>query len=271
MDDVALIKEKINIVDLIGEYLPLKKAGINFKANCPFHEEHTPSFMVSPERQIFHCFGCSKGGDIFKFLMEKEGIDFPEALEQLAQKAGVVLQRRKKDEKSEGDRLFEVNQKAAQFYSYMLTEHKLGSAALNYLKKRGLTDETIKTFNLGYAPQNWEALTKFLKKRGFTTGEIIRSGLGVASNSGCYDRFRSRVMFPLPDVRDRIIGFSGRILGAGEPKYINSPQTPIFDKSKLLFGLHLSKGDIRQKKEAILVEGEMDMLMSYQSGVKNIV
>src|SRR3989344_330924 len=120
MDDVALIKEKINIVDLIGEYLPLKKAGINFKANCPFHEEHTPSFMVSPERQIFHCFGCSKGGDIFKFLMEKEGIDFPEALEQLAQKAGVVLQRRKKDEKSEGDRLFEVNQKAAQFYSYML-------------------------------------------------------------------------------------------------------------------------------------------------------
>lgn len=272
MDDLELIKQKINVVDFIQEYLPLKKAGMNFKANCPFHQEKSPSFVVSPERQIWHCFGCDRGGDIFKFLMEKEGIDFSEALDILAQKAGVTLSRqRNKSEKKTTDVLYDLNQKAAQFFHYILTEHPMGKSALAYLHNRGLTDETIKLFQIGYAPQSWENLTKFLRKKGFSIEDLINSGVAVQSKNGCYDRFRGRIMFPLLDVRNRIIGFSGRVLDGGEPKYINSPQTPIFDKSKFLFGIHLSKTDMKTKKSAILVEGEMDMLMSYQSGVKNIV
>ncbi len=270
MDDLEQIKQKLDIVELISEYLPLKKSGINYKANCPFHNEKTPSFMVSPERGIWHCFGCQKGGDHFKFLMEKEGLDFKEALELLAKKAGVVL-KRKTEHKGEKDRLFEVNLKAQEFFHYILTKHKLGKNALEYLHNRGLTDETIKNFGIGYAPNSWESLTHFLRKRGFSIPEITNSGLGVPSKSGCYDRFRGRITFPLIDVKDQILGFSGRVLSPAEPKYINTPQTPIFDKSKFLFGIHLSKGEIRQKQEAILVEGEMDMMMSYQAGFKNIV
>lgn len=271
MEDLDPIKQKINIVDLIQEYLPLKKAGINFKANCPFHQEKTPSFMVSPERGIFKCFGCSKGGDIFKFMMEKEGMDFPEAVEYLAKKAGVTLKRRKSEIKDKKQRLLEVNQKAAQFFHHLLVKHSLGKKALDYLKKRGLSLETIETFNLGYAPNSWESLTKFLQKRGFNPEEMIEAGLIVPSPKGGYDRFRGRIIFPLIDSKNQVIGFSGRILDTGEPKYINTPQTPLFDKSSYLFGLNLSKGEIKQKKAAILVEGEMDMILSFQSGIKNIV
>lgn len=271
MDEVEQIKERINIVDLVGEYLPLKKAGVNYKANCPFHSEHSPSFMVSPERGIWHCFGCQKGGDIFKFTMEKEGVEFKEALEILAQKAGVTLSKSSKKQIDPKDRLFEANQKAQQFFHYILTEHPLGKAALDYLRKRGLTNETIKTFGIGYAPQSWESLANFLKKRGFTIEEMVQSGLCVSSNRGGYDRFRGRIIFPLIDVRNRILGFSGRVLTTGEPKYINTPQTTLFDKSHFLFGIQLAKSSMREKKEAVLVEGEMDMIMSYQSGVKNIV
>ncbi len=270
MDDVELIKQKIDIVDLIQEYLPLKKAGINFKTVCPFHSEKTPSFMVSPERGIWRCFGCQKGGDIFAFVMEKEGLEFKDALELLAKKAGVVLKRtpQKKDYK---ERLYEVNQKAQQFFHYMLLEHPLGKPALEYLLKRGVSKTSVKLFGLGYAPLNWETLVNFLKKRGFSEKEIIDSGLAVPAKTGCYDRFRGRVMFPLVDIKDKILGFSGRILGKGEPKYINSPQTPIFDKGKFLFGINLSKGEIKQKKEAIIVEGEMDMIIPFQESTKNIV
>ncbi|MBI2329964.1 DNA primase [Candidatus Daviesbacteria bacterium] len=270
MDDVDAIKEKINIVDLISEYLPLKKAGVNFKAPCPFHNEKTPSFIVSPERQIFKCFGCSKSGDIFTFLIEKEGMDFKEALEILAKKAGVTL-KKAPDKKDAKDRLFEVNLKAQEFFHYILTKHPLGKKALEYLKSRGVTDLTISEFGIGYAPNSWESLTKFLKKRGFTTQEIIESGLGVGSNSGCYDRFRGRITFPLFDSKDKLRGFSGRVLYPAEPKYINTPQTQIFDKGNFLFGLNLAKGEIRNKKEAVLVEGEMDMILSLQAGFKNVV
>lgn len=271
MDEIEQIKAKINIVDLISEYLPLKKAGVNFKANCPFHSEKTPSFMVSPERGTFHCFGCSKNGDIFTFLMEKEGLEFKEALEILAKKAGMTLKRRKNEGSNQRERLIEANLKAAQFFHYLLTEHRLGKKALEYLRSRGLTDATIKEFNLGYAPNSWDSLTDFLKKRGFSTTEMIDSGLGVASRSGCYDRFRGRVIFPLVDVKGTIRGFAGRVLTGGEPKYLNSPQTLIFDKSEFLFGLNLAKAEIKAKNAAILTEGEMDMLLSYQSGVKNVV
>lgn len=271
MDDLELIKQKINIVDLIQEYLPLKKAGVNFKAPCPFHQEKSPSFMVSPERGIWHCFGCQKGGDIFKFLMEKEGIEFTEALEILAKRAGITLKRTQSKDKDKKTRLYDINLKAAQFYHHILINHPLGAAALEYLKNRGLTDSTIEEFNLGYAPNSWESLVNFLKKRGFTISEMIEAGLIVPSRSGGYDRFRGRIMFPLIDLKKQIIGFSGRVLGKGEPKYINTPQTSIFDKSRLLFGLNLSKGDVRTSNKLILTEGEMDMILSYQSGVKNVV
>lgn len=270
MDDLELIKQKINIVDLIQEYLPLKKAGVNFKTNCPFHNEKTPSFMVSPERQIWHCFGCARGGDIFKFLMEKEGMDFKDALEILAKKAGISLKKstQKKDSR---DRLYEANLKAEEFFHYILTKHKFGESALSYLQKRGLEKETIEAFGIGYAPNSWESLTKFLLKRGFTVTELVNSGLSVSSKLSAYDRFRGRITFPLIDTKDKIIGFSGRVLDSGEPKYINTPQTVIFDKSKYLFGINRAKGEIRAKNEAILVEGEMDVILSHQVGVKNVV
>ncbi len=271
MDDLELIKQKINIVDLISEYLPLKKAGVNFKAPCPFHQEKSPSFVVSPERGIWHCFGCGKGGDHFKFVMEKESIDFPEAIEMLAKRAGVEIKRKKGEKSPAKQSLFEANEKAAEFFHFILTSHPLGKPALEYLYKRGLTDETIKAFQLGYSPNSWDSLTNFLTKRGFTLQQLIDIGLVVPSKNRGYDRFRGRIMFPLSDVKGHIIGFSGRVLLGGEPKYINSPQTILFDKSNFLFGLQLSKGDIRSKNQAIIVEGEMDMLMSYQSGVKNIV
>jgi len=270
MDEKEQVKEKINIVDLIAEYLPLKKSGINFKANCPFHSEKTPSFMVSPERGIWHCFGCQKGGDIFSFLMEKESLDFKEALEILAKKAGVVLKQTtgKKDFR---DRLFEINLKAQEFFHHILTKHTLGKKALEYLKGRGINDASIENFGIGYAPNSWESLSNFLKKRGFSIQEMITSGLGVPSKSGSYDRFRGRITFPLFDAKDKLRGFSGRVLYPQEPKYINTPQTPIFDKSNFLFGINLAKGEIRSKKEAILVEGEMDAILSFQAGVKNAV
>lgn len=271
MDDIELIKSKINIVDLIQEYLPLKKSGVNFKANCPFHQEKTPSFMVSPERQIWKCFGCGKSGDCFKFLMEKEGIEFKEALDILAQKTGVVLKRVSDKNRGETERLLAANLKASQFFHYLLLDHPLGKKPLDYLKKRGISLQTIKTFSLGYAPKNWEALTSLMKKRGFTDRELIQAGLAVPSKKGCYDRFRGRVIFPLVDVRGRIIGFSGRVLDSSVPKYINTPQTPIFDKSRFLFGLSLAKESIRQAGKVILVEGEMDMILSYQEGVENVV
>ena len=270
MDDVELIKEKINIVDLISEYLTLKKSGINFKATCPFHNEKTPSFIVSPERQIWHCFGCGVGGDLFTFLMQKEGMEFKEALEFLAKKAGVTL-KRSESKKDARDRLYEANLKAQEFFHYILIKHRLGKKALEYLAGRGVSDESIEQFGIGYAPNSWESLTKFLLKRGFSIEEIIGSGLGVPSRNSCYDRFRGRITFPLIDGKDRLRGFSGRVLIPAEPKYINTSQTPIFDKGNFLFGLNLAKGEVRAKKEAILVEGEMDVILSHQAGFKNVV
>lgn len=272
MDETELIKEKLNIVDLIQEYLTLKKTGINFKARCPFHSEKTPSFIVSPERQIFKCFGCQKSGDIFTFLMEKESMDFKEALEILAKKAGVVLKQGNRQQATGyRERLFEVNLKSQEFFHYILTKHSLGKKALEYLKGRGVKVASIEEFGLGYAPNSWESLTNFLLKRGFKSGEAVASGVAVASGSGGYDRFRGRITFPLIDGQGKLRGFSGRVLYPVEPKYINTPQTSVFDKSKFLFGINLAKGEIRNKSEAVLVEGEMDVILSHQAGFKNVV
>lgn len=270
MDDIELIKQKLSIVDLISEYLPLKKAGVNFKALCPFHNEKTPSFMVSPERGIWRCFGCNHGGDHFTFLMEKEGMEFKEALEYLAKKAGVVLKNKPK-KKDVRDRLFEVNLKAQEFFHYMFLKHEIGERARKYLQARGINKGAIEQFGIGYAPNSWESLSKFLLKRGFSKEELITSGLSIPSSKSFYDRFRARITFPLIDTRDRVIGFAGRVLDKDEPKYINSPQTPIFDKSNFLFGLNLAKAEIKQKNSAVLVEGEIDVMLSHQSGVKHAV
>lgn len=215
---------------------------------------------------------CARGGDVFSFITEKEGLTFPETLEMLAKKAGVVLKNRSSKDKKVNDVLLEIHIRAAEFFHYLLITHPTGKNALEYLHQRGLTDDTIKHFQLGYAPHSWDNLTKFLHKKGFSNQDIINSGLAVASGAtGCYDRFRGRIVFPLSNIRGQIIGFSGRVLGIGEPKYINSPQTPIFDKSKFLFGIQDTKQSIRDKSAAILVEGEMDMLFSFQVGVTNIV
>ncbi len=276
MDQVEEIKTRVNIVDLLGEYLTLKRAGRNMSALCPFHNEKSPSFMISAERGSWHCFGCGKGGDIFTFLEEIEGIDFSQALEKLAARAGIKLiktggSQQKTDLKN---RLFEINEKAAQFYNYLLTKHKLGSQARVYLKGRGVLASSAAKYQLGYAPDSFETLYKFLTKKGFSASEIASSGLVVASQKGEYfDRFRGRIMFPLYDMVGRIVGFSGRILmeGQKEAKYLNTPNTPIFVKGVVLFGLPQAKAAIKSKDQVVLVEGEFDVISSHQAGVLNVL
>ena len=248
--------------------LPISKLGKEYYRGSVhnFTVEKDHSYIATS----FAVANCQKGGDIFTFLMEKEGLEFKESLEILAKKAGIELKQTdsKKDFK---DRMFEVNLKAQEFFHYILTKHTLGKKALEYLKNRGINELSIEEFGIGYAPNSWESLTRVLLKRGFTIAEIISVGLAVSSKSGGYDRFRGRITFPLLDGKFKLRGFSGRVLYPAEPKYINSPQTPIFDKSNFLFGINLAKAEIRNKKEAILVEGEMDVILSHQAGFKNVV
>ena len=270
------VKTKSDIVSIIGERIELKKAGRNYKAPCPFHGEKTPSFMVSPELQIFKCFGCGEAGDVFGFLEKYEGMEFPEALKYLADRAGVKLEKFSGGESSEKERLIEINTQALRFYNYLLLSHPVGKKALDYLiNDRGLKKETVEEFQLGFSPQNSYPLQKYLvDKKKFTAKEIERAGIGVLKGSGFYDRFGGRVIFPLFDHRGNSIGFSGRILPWDKRetgKYINSPETPIYHKSNVLFGLNLTRGFIKKKKTAIVVEGELDLISSWQAGIKNIV
>ena len=282
-DDIEEIKRRIDIADFISQYIELKKAGRNFKAPCPFHTEKTPSFIVSPEKQIWHCFGCQKGGDHFGFLMEYEGIDFPDALKILADKAGIQLKPRDPKLKKTKDELYQINLIAAKFYYYILTKKSPGKKVLEYLEKeRGLTKNTIRDFKLGYAPDSWDLLSKFLQKRGFDKADILKSGLVIPKEDGTfYDRFRNRVMFPISDIGQNIVGFSGRLFeksqmatlgrGAEPAKYINSPDTPIYNKSRILYALDAAKKAIREKDQIIIVEGQMDVLACYQAGFQNTV
>lgn len=275
-DQVEEIKSKTDIVSLIGEYITLKKAGRNYKALCPFHSEKTPSFMVSPELQIYKCFGCQKGGDVISFLQEYEGMEFYEALKHLAERAGVKLKPLKGGEKGIRERIYEINLLASRFYSYILTRHPVGRKALNYLlKDRGLKLETINEFGLGYSPDVPLALKKFLvEKKKISLDELVLSGIVYKDEKKVVDRFRGRIIFPLFDHRGNIVGFAGRVLpGAGEDvaKYINTPETEAYHKSKVLYGLNLTKAEIKKKNYAIVVEGELDMISSWQIGVKNVV
>lgn len=274
------IKSRLDIVELIQGYIRVHKAGINFKANCPFHSEKTPSFFISPSRQIWHCFGCGKGGDIFKFVMEIEGQEFPEALKMLAERAGVKLKREDPLIRSERNRLYDINEEAAKIFEKNLS---LTSAVKTYLEGRGVAEKTVSDFHIGFAPQSWDFLLKTLVAKGFRRDDIVAAGLALKSQDGSsvYDRFRSRIMFPIADGSGRVVGFSGRIFAdpnrkpdakeAAEAKYINSPQTLIYDKSRILYGFDKAKQEIRTKDQVVIVEGQMDCVMSHQAGVKNTV
>jgi DNA primase len=275
MDQVEEIKSKIDIVSLINDYLPLKKSGRNYQALCPFHDEKTPSFMVSPELQIYKCFGCGAGGDAIKFLEEYEKIEFWEALEILAKRAGVKLEKKQGKEENKKKRLYEVNNLAANFYHFILIQREEGKKALEYLTGRGIKKKTIKKFNLGFSPPGQNSVIKYLKNKGYTDAEINQTGLTAKGRSGYYERFYSRVVFPLYNHRANIVGFSGRIIpGISSPKaakYINIPNTPLYKKGRNLYGLWLTKNEIRDQKEAVIVEGEFDLISPYQEGIKNIV
>ena len=283
MDQKDEVKSKVDLVEVVSSYLPLKKAGRNFAGLCPFHQEKTPSFMVSAERQVFKCFGCGEGGDVFTFLEKVEGWDFREALEELANKVGVKLEKFAPSGKSQQkERLVEINNLVSKFYSYILEKHAFGENARKYLKERGIMDKTWRKFGVGFALAGWENTFKFLTKRKFGAADIASAGLIVAKQRRAgqeyFDRFRNRLMFPLRDSRGTILGFAGRLIdppshkaSEGEAKYINSPETPIFNKGSLLFGLDLARKPIRDKNEAVLVEGEFDVMSAWQIGVENVV
>ncbi|MBP8591057.1 DNA primase [Candidatus Shapirobacteria bacterium] len=276
MSQVDEVLAKTDIVELIGGYLPLKKAGRNFKALCPFHTEKTPSFIVSPERQIFKCFGCQTGGNAVKFLMEYEKMDFGEALRFLAKRAGITLKSYQPGpEEAKRERLLQLNHLTAELYHFLLLEHRAGEPGRQYLAGRGIKRETIEEFNLGYAPPHRQLLAEFLvKKKGFSREELELSGLVFKGRNGqLEDRFFERLMFPLTDQRGNVLGFSGRLIfpqeGAG--KYINTPETLLYHKSQMLFGLAQAKEAIRREKKVLVVEGEFDMISPYQAGIKNVV
>ncbi|MBX7193049.1 MAG: DNA primase [Sandaracinaceae bacterium] len=288
-DKVAEIRERTDIVQLIGEYVVLKRAGASFKGLCPFHSEKTPSFHVNPQRQFFHCFGCQASGDVFKFVMLLEGKTFPEVLRQLANRAGVELpeiEARENDavrrEKQKRERLTAITESAAGFYLRMLAEHPHASIARAELDKRAMSPETVATYRLGYAPHGWDLLAKHLGSRGFSLAEAEEAGLVVPrkQGDGHYDRFRHRLMFPIADTHGKIVAFSGRALElppgeklTGDPpaKYVNSPEGPLYKKSDLLFGLHEARVELRREGVAILCEGNFDVLAVHQAGLKHVV
>jgi len=276
MDKVEEIKNKLAIEDIVADYIQIKKAGKNFKALCPFHNEKTPSFVISPDKGLAYCFGCHKGGDIFEFVQEIEGIDFFSALKILANKAGVDLEEGKFSKnyekiKTEKTTLLDIQDKVKNFYKENLSS-KEGQKALAYLKDRGLTDATIKSFSIGFALDGFEHTLNFLKKSYQDENILIRSGIIAKNSNGkIYDKFRNRIVFPICNSQGVFIAFTGRVLDDSEPKYLNSPDSPVFHKGRVLFGLHKSKVEIKKKNYAIIVEGQMDVLMSNQAGVNNIV
>ena len=278
MSAIDEVKQKIDIVEVIGQYTALKKAGRNLTALCPFHSEKHPSFFVYPEQQSWHCFGaCNTGGDVFAFIMKKEGLDFGEALRQLALKAGVTLPSfsgrmeagGKKEEKEE---LYQVNEAAALYFHNLLLNATAAAKAKSYVEKRGFTARTIADFQLGFSLDSWDALKLYLGERGHSEETMLTAGLLVKAEDGrTYDRFRGKLMFPIRDTRGRVTGFGARVLDDSLPKYINSPQTPTFDKSSTLYGIDRAAAEIRKQDRAIIMEGYMDVIMAHQNGVTNAV
>lgn len=268
------VRLKNDIVEVISEYgVQLKPAGRGYKALCPFHEDKTPSLSISPDSQLFYCFGCGVGGTVIHFVMRYEGISYGEALRKLAQRAGISLPGLPQTETAPArDRLMDVLRFALRFYHEQIFRSE-NRAALRYLRDRGVTGESIRTFKLGYAPQGWRSLLEAASKAGLKADELLKAGVAAESRDGAnlYDYFRNRIIFPIFDLQGRVVGFSGRSLDGSEPKYINTPETPLFHKGKLLYNLHLAKDHIRRSRRAVLVEGYMDVIIPYQFGVRNVV
>lgn len=276
-DQIEEIKQKLDIVDLVGGYIPLQKSGKNYKALCPLHSEKTPSFMVSPQLQIFKCFGCGEGGDAISFYSKMEGVPFGEALKQMAKRAGVKLVgQRESPEEQLREKIYQINRLAADFFHFLLLNHRVGEGARKFLQHRGVSKEAIETFNLGYAPDSWDSLGRFILSKDYTLTEFLQSGLGVRKEGGrgYFDFFRGRVIFPLRSPSGKVAGFSGRTLGGDQPKdgpkYINTVDTPAFEKRRYLYNFDLAKQEIKKLRQAILVEGEIDAIALYQAGVKNV-
>jgi len=268
------ILSRVDIVEVISGYIPLKRAGRNFKTNCPFHHEKSPSFMVSPDKQIYHCFGCGESGNAFKFLMRHERLEFPEAVQMLARKAGVELPQEQKQDSaavSLATKLYKINELAANFYAQHLNSPDAAQAK-KYLLERGITQETISSLKLGAAPDKWDGLINYLRQKNIGFGLLEKAGLVLAKdNGGYYDRFRNRIIFPILDIRSRPLGFGARVLDKSLPKYVNSPETPVYIKGRHLYGLNLAKDAIRDNDFVAVVEGYMDFIVPYQAGVKSIV
>jgi DNA primase len=280
MNEIEQIKERLNIEEVVGSYLTLKRAGANLKGLCPFHNEKTPSFMVNPERQIYKCFGCGEGGDIFTFIEKVEGVDFFNSLKILADKAGIELERRsvkvgEQEHKSDLKTiLFEANDLAAKLYHKILLDHPKADKSRRYLESRCLSSETIKNFQIGYAPESWDFLIRFMESRGFNKSDLFKAGLLTQNSKGdYYDRFRGRIMFPISNVMGNCIAFTSRVLidDGKQAKYINSAESPIYTKGRVLYGLEKAKMAIREKELAVVVEGNMDVIACHQAGFKNVV
>ena len=274
-DVINEVQDRCDIVEVISGYIPLKRAGRNFKANCPFHHEKTPSFIVSPDRQIYHCFGCGVGGNVFNFLMRYERLEFPETVEMLARKVGVVLPKkefRSPQAESLNQKLYKINELAGNFYHQFLLSSKEVAAARDYLSKRKVNIESVKKFSLGFAPDSWDSLLRYLRSKNVSLSLMEKAGLSVVreDKSGYYDRFRNRIIFAISDVKSRIVGFGARVLGDSLPKYINSPETSIYSKGRNIFGLNFSKDSIRKNNFAVIVEGYLDFIVPYQEGIDNI-
>lgn len=275
-DFIVDLRHRVDIVEVIRDYVPLKKQGQNYSGICPFHAEKTPSFVVSPHKQIYRCFGCGKGGNVFSFLMEKNAISFPDAIAELAKRYGIPLpstafspERDRQD--SLRKRYHHINEMTAHFYQEMLN-NQYGQLALSYLNKRELEEDTRQKFMLGYATSEWDLLSNFLLDKGVSEQEMLTLGIAIKSQKGnLVDRFRNRVMFPISDEAGRIIGFGGRVLDNSQPKYLNSPDTPLFNKGRHLYGLNLARGNVRSKDQAIIMEGYMDVITAHQHGVSNAV
>jgi DNA primase len=266
------IKERLNIVDVVSQYVKLDRAGVNLKGRCPFHNEKTPSFFVSPDRGTYKCFGCGAGGDIFTFTEQFEGVDFVGALKILAEKAGIELEKEDPKKRDEKEKLFFVMEEATVFFEKNLKEN---SEAIKYLENRGLKKDTIEKFRIGYAKEGWRSLNDFLKTKNINDEIQEKVGLIKQTEKGYYDRFRGRIIFPMFDNSGRVIAFSGRLFveeeGKDSAKYLNSPETVLFNKSKVLYGYNFAKNDIRKRDFSILVEGQMDITMSHQAGFTNTI
>ena len=277
LSSIDEIKDRLDIVEVIGGYIKLQKSGQNFRALCPFHSEKTPSFFVSPTRQLWHCFGgCNEGGDIFKFIMKIEGVEFGDALRILAQKAGIEIKKENPKIRSERERLYEVCELATKFFEEQLKQSKIGQDAKSYLLDRKINQESLKKWRIGYAPDTWQGLFNFLISKNYSKEEIKKAGLGLSSERGSfYDRFRGRIIFPIFDLSSNVIGFTGRIFKNKDKdeiaKYVNTPQSLLYDKGRILYGLNRAKVEIRKKNICILVEGNIDLIMVHQAGFENTV